>query len=212
MGFFRRLRNCHEEEDYAITLECARNARMVNMIREVRGTVLAIEEGGVILDVSGWGVFVHLTSTLGLIEGTQAILKTHLAVKQDGVDLYGFLDAEDLRFFEQCLAVPGVGPKTALSFLRRAPRKTLEGALAKRDVSYLTRVVGLGIKSAEKMIVELAEKMGGGGKAHDGDDAEVFDTLVARGYTEREARRTLNSIPEGITGKDARLKAALSAS
>jgi Holliday junction DNA helicase RuvA len=162
------------------------------MIRQIRGVVLEITEAGAVLDVSGWGVFVYLASLEGLVVGKESTLKTYLAVKQDGVDLYGFLDSLDQRFFEQCLGVPGVGPKTALSILKRAPRAMLEGALAKRDVSYLTRVVGLGKKSAEKMIVELAEKMKTDGKIHD-DDGEVFDTLVALGYTEREARGALNS-------------------
>ena len=92
--------------------------------------------------------------------------------------------------------------------LRRASREALEGAISKRDLDYLTKVVGLGKKSAEKMLVELADKVGS--QAHDGADGEVFDTLVALGYTERESRRAVQSIPEDVTGKEARLKAALS--
>lgn len=180
------------------------------MIRRIRGTVLRVETGEVVVDVSGFGILASLPSSEGLSVGQSIELETYLAVKQDGVELYAFTDAEDLRFFKLCLAVPGVGPKTALSILRRAPRKALEGAIGKRDVSYLTRVVGLGKKSAEKMIVELSEKLAGGSEGHDGEDREVFDTLVALGYTEREARRALASIPETTTGKDARLKAALS--
>jgi Holliday junction DNA helicase RuvA len=144
--------------------------------------------------------------------GTSVNLVTHLAVKQDGVDLYGFADPEDLRFFELTLSVSGVGPKTALSLLRRAPRAQLEEAIGKRDLSYLTKVVGLGKKSAEKLIVEIAEKIGGSGTTVQGEDGEVFDTLVALGYTEREARGALANIPADLTGQDARLKAALSSS
>ena len=65
-------------------------------------------------------------------------------------------------------------------------------------------------KSAEKIAVELSEKIGGTGKPHDGDDAEVFDTLIALGYTEREARKALGNIGEKVAGKEARLRAALS--
>lgn len=180
------------------------------MIRELRGTVTAVEEDGAVLDVSGWGVFVSMASTGTLSVGDTATLKTHLAFRQDGAELYGFTDAEDLRFFELALCVPGVGPKTALSLLRRAPREALQGAIGKRDVGYLTRVVGLGKKAAEKLIVELSEKVGGDSASHDGEDADVFDTLVALGYTEREARRALAMVPTDISGKDARLKAALS--
>lgn len=178
------------------------------MIREIRGRVLAITPGGAVIDVAGFGIEVRLPSPGGLVVGTEARLATHLAVKQDGMELYGFPDAADRDFFELILSVSGIGPKTALSVLRRAPRAALVGAIGKRDLAYLTKVVGLGKKSAEKMLVELSEKVGDA--AHDDADGEVFDTLVALGYTEREARKAIQAIPEGIAGKDARLKAALS--
>ena len=182
---------------------------MLYMIREIRGTVLMVETGGATIDVAGWGVFVHLATPELLTMGDTTSLKTYLAVKQDGMDLYGFLIEEDRRFFEHLLSVSGVGPKTALSILRKGTRESLERAIGARDITYLTRVIGLGKKAAEKLSVELSEKMSGG-PAHDDADAEVFDTLVALGYTEREARKTLGSLPTELTGKDARLKAALS--
>jgi len=181
------------------------------MIRQVRGVVVGTEANGVILEVSGWGALVHVANPDAYPEGMQLTLKTYLAVKQDGMDLYGFPDEAERRFFELLLSVPNIGPKTALSILKRAPREALEGAIGKRDLDYLTRVIGLGKKVAEKLMVELSEKVGGG-QAPDGDDSEVFDTLVALGYTDREARTTLGKIPATIVGKDARLKAALSSS
>ncbi len=180
------------------------------MIRALKGTVSSVEPSGIVVDVSGWGVLVHVASPDAFLIGDVVALKTYLAVKQDGVDLYGFVDPADLRFFELSLSVSGVGPKTALSLLRRAPREALEEAIGKRDVAYLTRVVGLGKKSAEKLIVEISEKMGDKERPDTGDDAEVFDTLVALGYTEREARTALKGIPSSVSGKEARLKAALS--
>lgn len=179
------------------------------MIRQVRGTVVGHETGGIILEVAGWGTLVSVANPDAYTVGTELTLKTYLAVKQDGMDLYGFPDDAERRFFELLVGVPGVGPKTALSILRRAPREALEGAIGKRDLDYLTRVIGLGKKVAEKLMVELSEKVGQG-QAPDADDSEVFDTLIALGYTEREARATLAKVPASITGKDARLKAALS--
>lgn len=161
------------------------------------------------VEVAGFGIEVRMPNAQDVQQGREAILFTHMAVKQDGIDFYGFQTPEDRDFFEQIISVSGVGPKTALSVLRKSNRESLEGAISKRDVSYLTKVVGLGKKSAEKMIVELADKIGP--RSHDDNDGEVFDTLVALGYTEREARKALQSIPDGITGKDARLKSALSA-
>lgn len=177
------------------------------MIRQIRGTVLAADPTGAVVEVAGLGLRVHMHATEGLAVGNEASLATHLAVKQDGLELYGFADPADRDFFELLLGVSGVGPKTALSVLRRGSRDALIGAIGKRDLSYLTKVVGLGKKGAEKMLVELSEKVGDA--AHDDADSEVFDTLVALGYTEREARKALTAIPETVSGKDARLKAAL---
>jgi Holliday junction DNA helicase RuvA len=179
------------------------------MIRQIRGVVLGQEAAGILLDVAGFGMLVNLTAPEQYAEGTEVSLKTYLCIKQDGMDLYGFPDEAERHFFELLLQVSGVGPKTALGIMRRAPRPALEGAIANRDLDYLTRVIGLGKKAAEKLIVELAEKVTGDA-AHDDADGEVFDTLVALGYTDREARAAVSAIPKTVSGKDARLKAALS--
>jgi holliday junction DNA helicase RuvA len=179
------------------------------MIRQIRGTVLSVGPVSAVIEVAGFGVEVRMSAPQTLTVGSEASLATHLALKQDGLELYGFTDIADRDFFELILTVSGVGPKTALSVLRRAPREALEGAIGKRDLAYLTKVVGLGKKSAEKMLVELADKVGP--RSHDNADNEVFDTLVALGYTEREARKALQAIPDSAVGKDVRLKAALSA-
>ena len=149
------------------------------MIRELAGTVIGNEPGGAVIEVGGFGVFVHLATADLLTPGMSVRLKTYMAFKQDGVELYGFASTADRRFFEQLLTVSGVGPKTALSIFSRASRESLEGAIATRDISYLTRVVGMSKKAAEKMVVELSEKVTPSTEKHDGDDAEVFDTLVA---------------------------------
>lgn len=177
------------------------------MIRQIRGRVLSVGLVSAVIEVAGFGVEVRMSSPQTLTAGKEASLATHLAVKQDGMELYGFADPADRDFFELIISVSGVGPKTALSVMRRASREALEGALGTRDLNYLTKVVGLGKKSAEKMLVELADKVGP--HSHSREDGEVFDTLVALGYTEREARKALQTIPESAVGKEARIKAAL---
>lgn len=178
------------------------------MIRQIRGKVLSTGLTSAVVEVAGFGIEVRMSAPEALTVGSEASLATHLTLKQDGLELYGFSDIADRDFFELILSVSGVGPKTALSVLRRASREALEGAIGKRDLNYLTKVVGLGKKSAEKMLIELSEKVGPA--AHDNADGEVFDTLVALGYTEREARKALQGIPADVIGKDLRLKAALS--
>lgn len=180
------------------------------MIRQIRGTVLALGTNEAIIEVAGFGIAVALPTTTGLTVGEAATLASYLAVKQDGMELYGFADPLDRDFFEILITTPGVGPKTALAILRKAPRESLAGAIARKDINYLTRVAGLGKKSAEKLAVMLAEKMLASDAPSEGADIEVFDTLVALGYTEREARKALASVPENIAGKEARLRAALS--
>ena len=180
------------------------------MIRQIRGPVLSVGTTSAIIEVAGFGIEVFLASPELLKAGDQATLATYLAVKQDGIDLYGFSTQDDRTFFEKLITVSGIGPKTALSIMRRSPREGLENAIARRDITYLTRVAGLGKKSAEKLAVELSEKLGDKTSVTGSDDAEVFDTLVALGYTEREARHALTNVAEGISGKEARLKAALS--
>jgi Holliday junction DNA helicase RuvA len=182
------------------------------MIRQVTGTVLSSEPSGCVIDVSGWGVFVCMPNSTTVTVGEKATLLTHMAVKQDGIELYGFTNAADRTFFELLLTVSGIGPKTALSILSRAPRESLENAIATRDTSYLTRVAGMSKKSAEKIGVELSEKVIPSGETQGVIDSEVLDTLVALGYTEREARAAISRVPLHVSGRDARLKAALSAS
>jgi Holliday junction DNA helicase RuvA len=180
------------------------------MIRQVRGRVLALESAGVIVEVAGFGIAVALPTLVGIELGAEVSLATYLAIKQDGMELYGFADPLDRDFFEILISAPGIGPKTALAILRKAPRESLAGAIARKDINYLTRVAGLGKKSAEKLAVMLSEKVSGEGTESEGADIEVFDTLVGLGYTEREARKALSSVPENIAGKEARLRAALS--
>ncbi len=180
------------------------------MIRQIRGKVIGASALGVTIDIAGLGIFVFTAAIDAARPGEELMLATHLAVKQDGFELYGFRDPADRDFFELSLSVSGVGPKKALTLLRRAPRASLETAIAKRDIGYLMSVAGLGKKSAEKLVVELSEKMHAG-TAGIGEDAEVFDTLVALGYTEREARGALANVPTSAAGKEARLRAALRA-
>ena len=176
------------------------------MIRQIRGEVVAVGPTSAVVEVAGFGIEVRM-STPTLSAGKEATLATHLVVKQDGLELYGFADAADRDFFELILSVSGIGPKTALVILRRSSPAALAGAIGTRDLDYLTRVAGIGRKSAEKMLVELADKVSGA--AHDDADSEVFDTLVALGYAERDARKALSAVPSSVAGKEARLKAAL---
>lgn len=198
-------------QEYTLKPVQTQDATIESMIHQVRGTVIEKDLLGAVVDVSGFGVHLNMAEPEALPLGQEVTLLTYLAVNQSGIELYGFSDKADLDFFKQLLEVPGIGPKTALAILRKAPRTSLVGAIGRRDLDYLTKVAGLGKKAAEKIMVELSEKVGSG-ELHDEGDSEVFETLVALGYTEREARKSVADIPKAVTGKEARLKHALSSS
>ncbi|XKT75322.1 MAG: Holliday junction branch migration protein RuvA [Patescibacteria group bacterium UBA2103] len=181
------------------------------MIATMSGTVTDTKGHSIILSVVGIGFTIHMTQydIDALHIGDEVTLYTHLALREHAVDLYGFADEKTLSFFELLLGVSGVGPRSALSITNLAPVETLMEAVAAKDISYLTRVAGVGKKMAEKVVLELKDKMPETSGAPLGEDTEILDTLIALGYKEREAKKALQSVPNTITNKDERLKAAL---
>lgn len=146
-------------------------------------------------------------------KGGKVKIWTHLHIRENAQELYGFLHYSELEFFEMLIAIPGIGPKGALGILGVAPVDTLKRAIAAGDTSYLTRVSGIGRKTAEKVVLELKEKMAGRGMAVEapelGEEADALDALIALGYSPREAREALSRVSPDITGVEARIKAAL---
>jgi Holliday junction DNA helicase RuvA len=164
-----------------------------------------IEVGGV-----GYCVRVPLASALELQSLPEVSLFIHTAVREDAIDLYGFVTAEELSFFKQLMSVSGVGPKTALGILNIADIKSLKRAIAQGDASVLTKVYGLGKKSAERIVVELRDKLAsaeGASAPEAGSEAEVIEALMALGYRADESRQALKAAKG--TGVQERLAAAL---
>ncbi len=137
----------------------------------------------------------------------------HDHVREDARELYGFLHYAELELFEMLIAISGIGPKGALGILNIAPVDTLKKAIAAGDTSYLTRVSGIGKKIAEKVILELREKMAGRGVSVTApelkDEADALDALVSLGYSPREAREALSGVPAEGANLERRVKEAL---
>lgn len=135
---------------------------------------------------------------------------THLAVRENALDLYGFLEKTDLDFFELLLSVSGIGPKSALAIISLAPPETLTKAISAGDGSYLTKVSGIGRKSAEKIVLELRDKIGsletGSGLKEEGEAIEALQSL---GYNLREAREALKQVPSEVVETSEKVRAAL---
>ncbi|OHA14234.1 MAG: Holliday junction DNA helicase RuvA [Candidatus Tagabacteria bacterium RIFCSPLOWO2_01_FULL_39_11] len=168
---------------------------------------LVVNAGGV-----GFKVFLGLETIKSLPQKSEKIkLWTHLYMRENGLELYGFLGYAELEFFEILIQISGIGPKSALGVLGVAPLDTLKRAVASGESSYLTRVSGIGKKTAERIIIELRDKLGGKGGAEFQfkEDEEVFDALKSLGYSANQAREAIKNIPEEIKSIQTRLKEAL---
>ncbi len=172
------------------------------MISFLEGKVRYKENRFLILDVNGVGYKVSSTETVlnELKIDSSVGLWTHLVVREDVLDLYGFKEKESLNFFELLIAISGIGPKIALGVLNVAGVKTLQQAISTGDVSYLTKVHGIGRKIAEKIILELRDKFETveheAGSPLRGE-ADALEALKSLGYAEREAREALKKLPKG---------------
>lgn len=182
------------------------------MIGSLSGTVRGIIRETVIIDVSGVGyrVAVPVGTLAKVAEGDSLFLWTHLAVRENSQDLYGFETRDELSWFELLLGVSGIGPKSALGVMNSADVGSLEKFVARNDASGLSKSFGIGKKTAEKIVLELKGKVAGGGKESErGSDGDVVDALVGLGYSMREARDAVHELPPELTTPAARLREAL---
>ena len=168
----------------------------------------------VIIDVGGIGYKIFVGSeTLRKIPRVDEKIKifTSLYVRENSLDLYGFLALAEMELFETLNGVSGVGPKTALGVLSVGSVDMLKKAIASGETSYLTKVSGIGRKTAERIVIELREKMGKGleGSEEFRHEEDVLDALRSLGYSLREAREALNKVPQEMKGVSERIKAAL---
>lgn len=184
------------------------------MIAMLSGKIIFCGERYAVLDVRGVGYKVYLSAD-GLRRAavnTEATFWTHTHVREDALDLFGFGTRAELEFFEMLIGISGVGPRSALSIISVAPLDALKRAVAQGDMSYLTKVSGIGKKTAEKIVLELRDKLGGlegGGGVAGSTEGDALDALEALGYSVREAREALQGVPSEVSGTEARLKAAL---
>lgn len=184
------------------------------MIGSLRGTISGILRGNVVVEVQGVGYRVSVTAdTLtSLADGQEILLWTHLAVRENAQDLYGFLNKDDLQWFELLLTVSGVGPKSALAILNAVDTRTLGNAISTNDAKALFGAYGVGKKTAEKIVLELREKVGSidaTKEATVGSDGEVVDALVGLGYSTKEARDAVRALPRGLNTTEDKIREAI---
>jgi Holliday junction DNA helicase RuvA len=166
------------------------------VIALLRGTVVVARAGEVVLDVRGVGYRVRVPGPVGA-PGAEVTLHTHLAVREDALDLYGFAQPAARDLFETLLGVTGVGPKLALAALGALGADGLRRAVVTEDVTALTVIPGVGRKGAQRMILELGERLGTPATAPvNGSRAEVGEALAALGYGAAEAHEAISALPD----------------
>ncbi len=186
------------------------------MIAYLEGTIQTANEKYLVINVAGVGykVFATADALASMHVGDTASLSIYTAVRENSIDLYGFADSEEMSFFELLLDVSGIGPKSALSIIALASIDTLKRAIATGDTGYLNKVSGIGKKTAEKIVIELRDKL----HAHKGEagspsalrgESDIVEALKSLGYSQSEARDVLREIPAEIEGTNARIKEAL---
>jgi len=184
------------------------------MIASISGTIRHKGLNSVVVDVGGVGYRVMVTTetALEVTPSSPVFLWTHLVVRETALELFGFLEKELLDTFELLITISGIGPKTALGILNVATPEMLRQAVASGDTTYLTRVSGIGKKNAEKIVMELKDKLKTGPKDKSLDtrsEGDALEALVSLGYTERDAREALKRVPKEVKGASERVKSAL---
>ncbi len=184
------------------------------MIAKLTGKVSYKSNSWIILDTDGVGYKVYLEQDIysGIQENEKLSVWTHLIVRENALDLYGFNTTEKLAIFELLISVSGIGPKSALSIMDATNPTLLRQAVASGDTSPLTGVSGIGKKIAEKIIIELRGKLKlkeGETVSTENSDAEVFEALTSLGYSAKEARDVIIKMPDKNEETQKRIKDAL---
>jgi holliday junction DNA helicase RuvA len=184
------------------------------MIRFLQGKVTGIRgsEATVMVGGVGYQVAMPQGAIFSLGEDQDCLLHIHTHVREDALQLYGFLEVADLEMFELLISISGIGPKVGLSILSIADPKTIRTAIVNRDPSILTSVSGVGKKTAERVIIELQNKVDEI-DIHDASAArggqEALEALVALGYSVAQARDALKNIPAEEQDMSTRIRQAL---
>jgi Holliday junction DNA helicase RuvA len=182
------------------------------VISRLRGTPVVSAES-LVLDVNGVGYLLHATpSVLRRAEvGGELTVETYLVVREDALQLYGFADAEERMLFEQLLGVSGVGPKVALAIVSGSPPAALRRAIALDDTARFEAIPGIGKKTAQRVVLELKEKLGALEPVSIARPQLVArDALVELGYSVADAEAALAAVDPELPPEE-RVRLALKA-
>ena len=173
------------------------------MIAHITGTLIKKTERGLVIDVGGIGYIVYTSKEVreNTRLGKETSLSTHMVVREDALDLYGFTEEYEKEVFELLIGISGVGPKSAIGILDVIDAETLIRAISTQDVKALINISGIGKKTAEKIVLELKDKLISHGK-YDArsleDESDALLALISLGYQQNEVRKILREIPDHL--------------
>ena len=176
------------------------------MIGRLEGRLHRVGPGTVLIEAGGVGYLVSTTlrGFQELTEGENAALWIHTQVRDDAIVLFGFPAREELEAFEKLIGVAGVGPKSALGVLSVLTADDLAQTVQVGDLARLQKSPGVGRKTAERIVLELKDRLSGGGSGPGLDDrrSDAISALVNLGYSQRDAGRAVNAVWAEVSGED----------
>jgi holliday junction DNA helicase RuvA len=176
------------------------------MIARLRGRIAGKAGTGLIVDVGGVGYLVHATPSVQRLGDGEVTIEVHTVVREDALQLYGFATAEERELFELLLGVNGVGPKVALAILSGSTPAELRRAIVRDDVKRFQAIPGIGLKTAQRVVLEL--KAAVADTAPPGDELAARDALVELGWSVLDAERALAEVEGGLSVEE-QVRAAL---
>jgi Holliday junction DNA helicase RuvA len=180
------------------------------VIARLRGRPVARRADGLVVDVGGVGYLVQATpSALRRTEGAAEVeLETYLHVREDALQLYGFAEPAERELFEQLLSVSGIGPKVALAIVSGSPPEELRRAISLEDTARFEAIPGIGKKTAQRVVLELKEKIGPAVYAPESGALVARDALVELGWSVVEAEQALSGVDPSLPAEE-RVRLAL---
>jgi Holliday junction DNA helicase RuvA len=189
------------------------------MISFLRGKLINKGKNYIIIEVAdiGYQVFISPVMYAELNIGDRLEIYTHHNVREDAETLYGFKNLEELEMFELLLSISGVGPKSALGVLSIAKVDDIKSSIARGDATMLTKVSGIGRKTAERIVLDLRDKVaslggsafGGVSGGDTGSNSDEIDALITLGYSVQQAREALRQVDSKIIKPGERIRGAL---
>ncbi len=187
------------------------------MISYLKGKIRNKGNGFVILEVNnvGYQIFVTPIFYVDMAMGQEVEFYTHQYVREDALNLYGFKSMAELELFELLLSISGIGPRSALGVMSIASAADIKESIGRGDPALLTKVSGIGRKTAERVVLELREKIGklGGGDGKPGagnlGSSDEIDALMTLGYSLQQAREALNVVDVKVKDSGERIRQAL---